>query len=481
MRKKSKLKLGLQIFGILLLLGATFIAVWQTGLVQVFFPRAGGVEADIVVDTQGVLGQMPQPWRYLAQGGEETEPMLDDVVGQVRALRPKYIRIDHIYDFYDVVSRDGSGQLTFNFSKLDVVVDSILATGAKPFISLSYMPPAISSGDIIDPPNDYSEWATVVARTVAHYSGRAGRNIPNIYYEVWNEPDLFGGYRTYGKKNYLSLYDSAVRGAMGVKNVQPFKIGGPATTGQYKNWFDNLLKYTANNNLRLDFYSWHRYSTDPGQFYKDVEDVKKWMEDHPNRRLDLELLITEWGHDSENNAGYDGMYAAAHTAAVAMEMVGRVDQAYVFEIKDGPDPEGKKYWGRWGLLTHESHGITAKPRYQALMWLNRLSSDRLSLSGKGTWVKALAAKKDDTTQVLMVNYDRRGKHTENVPVTFTNLKDREFLLEQSFLNGKSSTVNLATTAAKLKTNVFMPANSMVMLNFKPKTAASSPTSPAKTP
>lgn len=451
-----------------LFLVALGVTLSQIKVIQNLFPKAGGVPANIVVDTQAVLGPMPTPWRYLGQGGEETEPMLHDVLGLVRALRPEYIRIDHLYDHYDVVSR-GDGGLQFDWSKLDATVNDILATGATPFLSLSYMPQAISSGDITSPPTNYSEWGTVVARTVAHYSGTAGRNIPNVYYEVWNEPDLFGGWRTYGDHNYLSLYSSAVAGAVSVHDTQPFKIGGPATTGLYKNWFDNLVKYTSDNNVRLDFFSWHRYSTDLGVFFEDMSNARKWLEAHPERSLDLELLITEWGHNSEVDGGYDGMYGAAHTLAGAMEMVNLVDKAFLFEIKDGPDPAGKKFWGRWGLITHQSQGLTTKPRYAAMKLLNELAPNRLSLTGKGTWVKGLAAQDGESTQVLLVNYDSRAQHTEKVPVTFTNLVNKNFTLEESFLLGQKRSIDVATTAAELKQEVVLPVNSAVMLRLTPNT------------
>lgn len=456
-----------QLVGVGVLLLAVIVVVAQIDVVQLLFPRASGVPATIVVDTQGALGTLPSPWLNLAQGGEETTPMLDDVVTLMRNLEPEYVRIDHIYDYYDVVGRDEDGKLTFNWSRLDVTVNDILAAGATPFLSLSYMPSAIASGDTVSSPRDYSEWSVVVSQTVSHFSGRGGRNIPNVYYEVWNEPDLFGGWRTYGEQNYLSLYGASVSGAMAVSDAQPFKIGGPATTGLYKNWFDRMLEFTLENKLRLDFFSWHRYNSDPGVFWQDVDDVRVWATAFPQRQLDLELIVSEWGHNSANDGGYDGMYGAAHTAAVAMEMVNRIDRGFVFEVKDGPDPEGKQFWGRWGLLTHETHGVVTKPRYQALTWLTDLPDNRLSLTGKGTWVKAMAGEKGGVVQVLMVNFDPKGRHTEQVPVTFTHLGARSFELTEAFLRGQTRVVDLATTAAELKYEVFMPASSIVRLVLKP--------------
>ena len=96
--------------------------------------------------------------------------MLVEVVPQVRELKPEYIRIDHIYDAFDVVSGT-SGSLSYDWTGLDKAVDSILATGAKPFLSLSYMPSAISQGDMVSQPKNWSDWGAVVSETIKHYSG----------------------------------------------------------------------------------------------------------------------------------------------------------------------------------------------------------------------------------------------------------------------------------------------------------------------
>src|SRR4030042_2787442 len=121
--------------------------------------------------------------------------------------------------------------------------------------ALSYMPPVISSGDIVSAPRDWNEWSLVVQRTIEHYSGNM--NVPEIAYEVWNEPDLFGQWKTYGEKNYLDLYRFAASGAGRAKVKQNFKLGGPATTAPYTAWTKNFLAFVSQNNLRLDFFSWH--------------------------------------------------------------------------------------------------------------------------------------------------------------------------------------------------------------------------------
>lgn len=463
--KQLQQRRNLVIGGIVLifLISITLVAVSQLDKIQEFLSRASGEKANIVIDTQAVLGPMPRPWRHLAQGGEDHDWRMTPLVPQVKALNPEYIRIDHVYDFYDIV-QGSPGNLTFNFSKLDGVLDDIAAAGAKPYISLSYMPPAISSGDIVSPPHRWEDWQLTVQRTIEHISG--SRKTSDVYYEVWNEPDLFGGWKYYGDRNYLTLYNYAARGAANARGVLPFKIGGPATTALYKNWFEAMATNALEQNVRLDFFSWHRYSNSIDQYRKDMTEIRTWLEAYPQLEATMEQHISEWGHDSENNPGYDTNYGAAHSVAGSIEMVGIVEQAYIFEIQDGKDPAGQPRWGRWGLFTHDSAGAQAKPRYQALKLLDKIGDQRLQLLGKGTWVKGLAARNETgNVEVVLANFDSRGSNSENVPVTFENIEPGNYLLKQEFLGGRQQTVEVATTAAILQTFIPLAPNSVAFIEL----------------
>ncbi len=456
----------------LALVVAVLVGVSQLPLVREFLSRASGEKANLRVDTQAVIGPMPRPWRYLAQGGESHDWSMKALIPQVKSLNPQYIRLDHIYSFYDIVGGT-PGNLTFDFTKLDKILDDIAATGAKPYISLSYMPQVISKSDILDEPQRWDDWSLVIQKTVEHISGTRGTR--DVYYEVWNEPDLFGKWHYGGKKNYLTLYSYAVKGANSARGVQPFKIGGPGITALYKNWFDALAKYSIEKNVRMDFFSWHRYNLDIDIFRQDMSDARTWLSSYPQLEPTVELHITEWGHDSNVHPGYDSGYGAAHTVAGAIEMIGIVDKAFVFEIQDGKDPGGKEYWGRWGLFTHQDFGSRTKPRYQGLRLLDRIGNQRLQILGKGTWVKATAARDDlGNTEVVISNYDSKGRNAETVPLRFDNITPGTFTLTKEFLGGRKQTEQVATTAAELQTFVPMTPNSVVFVELAPVAGATTP-------
>lgn len=467
MRLKYRWQLRWRLVGSIL--GAALLVVGLvTGLglsqrVSNFFSRATGKKALIVVEANKTLGSMPKMWNNLSQGGEEVGGMIKKASEKIIPLKPNYIRLDHIYDFFEVAQKDTDGKISYNWSKLDEEVRTILAVGAKPFLSLSYMPPALAAG-VTDRPSDYFEWQQLVQATIEHYSGEQGMNIDQVYYEVWNEPDLFGKFKVYGKKNYLDLYRVSAIAAKNAKGVKKFKIGGPATTGMYRNWMEALFKMIEEENLRLDFISWHRYSLEPEMFGRDIEDLSKVIAKYPKLVL-KERIISEWGFDANNHPGYDGSLGAAHLVATTRELLGKVQKAFVFEIMDGKSLDGKALWGRWGLVSHSSTGLIEKPRYKAYKWLNQLYSTRVYLSGEGSWVKAIAAKEDDNLQLYLVNYDSRESHWERVPVIVKNLSPGTYKMLKEGLDGSVEERIIEINSGTWSGEVLMSPNQVVRLTF----------------
>ncbi len=290
--------------------------------------------ANFVIDCSESLGVINKNWQNLSQGGEYQDWSLKPIHSKVAALKPKYIRIDHIYDYYEIVKND-NGSYRFDFSKLDKILDEIISVGAKPYLSLSYMPPAIAQDGILSKPVDWNLWQLTVQKTIEYVSGTKG--IANVYYEIWNEPDLFGNWKIHGSKNYKDLYYYASQGASKAKKVLNFKIGGPATTALYKNWLNGLIDLKLKNQIRLDFFSWHKYALDPYEYQVDIASLQKWMDLADFDADALEYHITEWGPDSEVNSIYDNKISAMHFMSVAIVLEDFIDKSFVFEIQDGPE------------------------------------------------------------------------------------------------------------------------------------------------
>ena len=453
-------------------------------LIVIFFPIflllytqylsiASPVKANIVIDVKKTIGPVPDRWKALAQGGEEAGVrMLANVIPQVAALYPRYIRIDHIYDYYDVVSRDGQGSMQLNWQKLDDTVCDIFHAGAKPFFSLGYMPFELSEdGSLISKPRNWEEWSLLVQKTVERYSGINTRLcgqikdfwLTDIYYEVWNEPDLetFGKWSLYGEgKDYKNLYLYSSLGAQRAENVNRFLLGGPATTSLYRNWITQLLDFVRQNNLRIDFISWHHYSEDTQNFDSQIRELNSWLAwpQYEAYRF-LPKIISEWGYDSEPNPIADTNLGAAHTiASIRNFFKENIELAFLFEVKDGPAP-------RWGILSYEGK---EKPRYQALKFLNQLQGSEVFVEGEGTFVKALASTSENVVNVILVNYDQKDRNTEMVPITFHNLEPGSYSMNTIYVDGKTITVrNLSIPAGgTLQRSIIMPKNMVVAVELK---------------
>lgn len=439
-----------------------------------YMSKASAVKANIVVDTGYLMSTFPNRWKALAQGGEEMGVrMLENVIPQVAELYPRSIRIDHIYDFYDVVRRSSSGDLVFSWDKLDATVCDIYHTGAKPFFVLGYMPPALSAdGSLISEPKDWNEWVMLVRKTIERYSGAstrlcgqvAGSWMTDIYYEVWNEPDLetFGKWSLYGgKKDYKLMYFYSSLAASQAQNVNRFFLGGPVTTAAYKNWFQRFLEYVTLNNLRLDFLSWHHYSKNTDDFVSDTKNLDEWLapEQYAKYRS-LPRIISEWGYDSDPNPIADTNVGAAHTIMSIRNFIEeKFEMAFLFEIKDGPSP-------RWGVLTNDGE---KKPRYHALRLFNLLDGKRLKVGGEGTFVRALASKADETITLILVNYDEKNKNTESVPVTFDGLANGAYSLTINYLEGNTVSIdNIDVTNHQFQRQILMVPNTVIALQLRKK-------------
>lgn len=411
---------------------------------------AEGRLAAITVDTERVLGPLPKNWQALAQGGDNLRGFMNGSEDKLKALDLEYVRIDHIYDEFGVVSKTGE-TVSYDWSNLDSLINQITAVGAKPFFSLSYMPTDLASGgDILAESVNWNDWSNLVQKTIEHYSGDLG--IEDVYYEVWNEPDLFGGWKIGGKKDYRVLYSYAVKGAAGAVGVKNFKIGGVATTGLYKNWIDAFFPYIMQNKLRLDFFSWHRYDVDLQKYIDDIKNTDMWMDKYPFF-VQTERIISEIGPSSEKGGMNDTNLGAAHLVAVARELMPKVKLGFNFAIS-----------GNWGII--------GKPRYDALRYLSRLGNFRLPVSGEGTWVKAIAAKEGDKYQTVLVNYDAKNVHSEVVPVTFLNLKNIKYRLSIEVLGGSKQIQEVATSEAIWQTTIPLAANSIAFLEIEPDSGKS---------
>lgn len=418
------------------------------------------IPANLSIDTQTTQGPLSTSlWQNFSQGGEEPRDMLLPVLPQVKALHPQVIRLDHLFDYFNVYQ----GPNNFNFEELDPSIKSIQAAGAIPLLSLSYVPANLSvDAQVNSEPNSWDQWSSLVEATAKHYSQDLG--IANIYYEVGNEPDLFGHWHYAKSPNYLKMYQVTSQAVARGAGKVPYFIGGPATTNFYSAWITSLLSFCQKNNLPIDFISWHHYAKDPQDFEKNLDKLNSILANYP-QYSDLQRLITEIGINSEPDLAYDNQISAIHTLATINQLSGKVHRIFNFELVDGPTKRSNGSGG-WGLLTNPLFGSKPKPRYQAVQFVNQLSGQKLAISGQGNYVTAQATRTNfGVIQLLLVNYDPKGEYTQAVPLTFRQLIPGTYELKTSHLFGQTSTQILNSRGTYLEQTVLMEPNTALLLEL----------------
>jgi hypothetical protein len=301
-----------------------------------------------------------------AQGGESDDPAFFDNVRQAGSrLGTGLLRLDNIFNYYNIVQRTPDGLIRYNWHDFDRVLDAVLAMGKEPFICLSYMPEVISvdGRSRVVPPLDYRAWAELVKATVTHVN--VERKLGVRYWEVWNEPDQWSFWQA-PYAHYLHLYDVSVEAALAADpNVL---IGGPAIARFSADHLHEFLQHQARRGSagRVDFLSWHSYGQSPLELASHIRTAREILAHYP--QFAPKLFITEFNvrQGGAGDTSANGYTDTAHGAVEVLSAIEvmrreRLDGALLFGLKDGRGP--REYWGRWGLLTYNGH---PKPLYHVI-------------------------------------------------------------------------------------------------------------------
>src|SRR5207249_11068204 len=94
--------------------------------------------AQVSVSFTHRLGPLEIHRMALGQGGLSEEPMWENRVAETRALKPGVIRL-FVQEYFDLLPE----RARYHFDTLDGSVATILATGAKPLMSMCFKPCAL--------------------------------------------------------------------------------------------------------------------------------------------------------------------------------------------------------------------------------------------------------------------------------------------------------------------------------------------------
>lgn len=209
-------------------------------------------------------------------------------------------------------SADPALPSSYDFSESDQHIASIVDGGFQVFYRLGES--ASDNESLRQPPPDFQKWAEVCKHIVMHYNdGWADGYYYDIrYWEIWNEPDL-EGFWSGTAEQYYELYRTT---AERLKAYDPeLKVGGPCTSNiadvRYTREF---LEFIVENDLPLDFYSWHNYANTPSELYINSRGVRNLLDEF--ELTECENINTEWNiHILSPQRDNDNAKNAAFTAS----------------------------------------------------------------------------------------------------------------------------------------------------------------------
>lgn len=236
---------------------------------------------------------------------------------------------------YHEYEENGETKAEYNFTYLDLVMDSYMEVGLRPFLELGFMPEKLASGEQtifywkgnVTPPKDYGKWCDLVIATLRHLMDRYGADeVVQWPVEVWNEPNLPGFWKDADMNEYFRLFEETFRAVKALD--ERIKIGGPAICGVNDEfWIDEFMKFVSEKGLAIDFVTRHHYTTQThtpkGHYtYAELEDpefrfgnlhrTREIVDSYENYR-GLPIHITEFNtsyspdcviHDTNLNAAY---------------------------------------------------------------------------------------------------------------------------------------------------------------------------------
>jgi xylan 1,4-beta-xylosidase len=389
----------------------------------------------ITADMNAVTGPTKTVWRKCIGAGRANEGLRAEWQEQLKKVKKdigfEYIRMHGLLHDDMGVYFEEDGKPVYNWVYIDMLYDFLLSIDVKPFVELSFMPKALSSGPEtvfwwkgnITPPKDYDKWYNFIKALTEHFTERYGaKEVKTWYFEVWNEPNHKSFFKG-DMATYFKLYDYTSRAIKAVN--KDYKVGGPATAGN--KWIPEIIDYCDKNNLPIDFIATHTYSVTKGHFDANgktgtffnqnpmavTSDVLKSKEQiKASTKPNLELHYTEW---SSSFSSRDPIHDTYQSASFILDKIKGTESVansmsyWVFtDIFEELGPRAYPFHGGFGLLNYHS---IKKPAYYAYDFLNRLGNSEIKSSDKASWI---CKNKKGDIQSLVWDYTIT-KPTDTVP------------------------------------------------------------------
>ena len=357
--------------------------------------------------------------RYaLGQGGLSDKPMFESHAEQIAQLHPQTIRI-FVQEFFDLNPKRGQ----YHWDTLDKVIETILATKAKPILCLCFKPKTLfpKIDQSIVHPTDYEQWEELIFQLVSHCN--TDKRFGIEYWEVANEPDIGedgGCPYLFQAPDYVTYYSHTVSAVL--RADPKAKVGGPALAGYISDIGTALIEHCGKGQTPLHFFSWHVYHSDPAYFRKSIRDVKGKLGKFPKLK-ETETMITEWNMSLDQPAlgpGFQPAFVLETTLGFLEEGLSRgayyhIRDSFVDERQFATfmSPQGAAFVARWWNDTPQYDGLydnqgRVRPAYYAFKLLSLIKGQQLAISGVTSEVKGFAARNGGQINMIAWNFPPGG-------------------------------------------------------------------------
>jgi hypothetical protein len=177
-------------------------------------------------------------------------------IGGLQLLKPESLRIDLSIGKGDAGWKEqiiaGSPEnIIYHWREIDWLSLELNRLHVLPYWSFCYTPlPFQGKEGWRSAPNDLTKWSETAEAFSSHFRQA---QIPVGYYEVWNEPD-FPEFLRASRDDYFAMYRAASLALL--KGNPDAVIGGPALAYSWW-WISPFVDYVEQNQLPLDFFSFH--------------------------------------------------------------------------------------------------------------------------------------------------------------------------------------------------------------------------------
>ena len=393
--------------------------------------------ADLVVDA----GKPGAPVRPLhgVNGGPLVQGGTLDLSGHWKALAPPLARLhDCHWPHPDVVdlhvvfpnpAADPDRPESYDFARTDEFVKAILDTRAGIVFRLGESIEHNKIRKYVHPPKDPARWAAACAGVIRHYTeGWAnGFKYDVRYWEIWNEPDNRPAMWSGSDEDYFKLYSIT---AKAIKARFPkLLVGGPGlgNTGTLKGetldpspFLRKFLMHCRDDKAPLDFFSWHCYTNDPGEYPRRAKAVRALLDAGGFPRAESHL--NEWNYLPDNDwhglLSKDGKKRRAWSERVGGAEGAAFAAASLLRMQDAPvdvanyfsaEPSGMGLFDEYGLPRKTFHALAA---------VGRLTGKRLPARDVPAGTACVAAMGKDEIVIVVSRTAGRGTMgvmVENLP------------------------------------------------------------------